>query len=82
MLVRVLSLHRDQKSLARTGERWKISESHRILCMEGSGEHSRCQCVHKPSRSPNNFKHKVLRIEPIGSAVQRCVSRSTEFASR
>ena len=24
-LVRVLNLHRDQKSLARTGERWKIS---------------------------------------------------------
>ena len=39
VLVRVLNLHRDQKSLARTGERWKIEISlftqdstHRGLC--------------------------------------------------
>ena len=30
----------------------------------------------------NNFEHMVLRIEPINTAVQRCTSRSTEFASR
>ena len=51
VLVRVLNLHRDQKSLAKTGERWKISSSHRILRIEGSAEHSRCTCVDRPSRS-------------------------------
>ena len=30
----------------------------------------------------NNFEHRVLRIERINTAVQRCASRSTEFASR
>ena len=30
----------------------------------------------------NNCEHRVLRIEPINTAVQRCASRSTEFASR
>ena len=25
----------------------------------------------------NNFEHRVLRIEPINTAVQRCASRST-----
>ena len=33
VLVRALNLHRDKKSLARTGERWKILQSHRILRM-------------------------------------------------
>ena len=33
MLVRAHNLHRDRKSLARTGERWKIPLSHRILRM-------------------------------------------------
>ena len=41
MLVRILNLHRDQKSLARIGERWKIL-SYRILRVEDSTEHSRC----------------------------------------
>ena len=30
----------------------------------------------------NKFEHRVLRIEPINTAVQRRGSRSTEFASR
>ena len=32
----------------------------------------------------NNFKHRVLRIEPINTAIQRCATgnRSTELASR
>ena len=30
----------------------------------------------------NNFEHRVLRIERINTAVQRCASRNTEFASR
>ena len=31
----------------------------------------------------NNFEHRVLRIERINTAVQRCaISRSTEFASQ
>ena len=29
----------------------------------------------------NNFKHRVLRIEPNNTGVQKCASRSTEFAS-
>ena len=30
----------------------------------------------------NNFKHRVfLQIEPNNTAVQKCASRSTEFAS-
>ena len=29
----------------------------------------------------NNFKHRVLRIEPNNTAVQKCaISRSTQFA--
>ena len=31
MFVKVLNLHRDQKSLAKTGERWQIPQWHRIL---------------------------------------------------
>ena len=38
VLVRLLNLHRDQKPLARTGERWKIALSHIILCIEASAE--------------------------------------------
>ena len=53
VLVRVLNLHRDQKSLARTGEIWKIPLSHRILRLEGSAQYSRCTCVDRPSRSPH-----------------------------
>ena len=30
----------------------------------------------------NNFEHRVLRIERINTSVQRCASRSAEFASR
>ena len=30
----------------------------------------------------NNFEHRVLRIERLNTAVQRCASTSTEFASR
>ena len=30
----------------------------------------------------NNCEHRILRKEPINTAVQRCASRSTEFASR
>ena len=58
-------MHRDRKLLARTGERWKISLSHRTLRIEGSTEHSRCTCVDRPSRSPyvmNNFEHKVKAV--------------------
>ena len=82
MLVRVLNLHRDQKPLARTGERWKIPESHRILPIEGSAN---IPVVHVyidlHVLLTNNFEHRVLRIEPINSAVQKCASRSTQFAS-
>ena len=84
VLVRVLNyFHRDQKSLARIGERWKIP-SHRILRVEGSAEHSRCTCVDRLSRSHYNyFEHaEILRIEPTNTAIQRCTGRSTEFASR
>ena len=42
VLVRILNLHRDQESLVRIGERWEILESHRILRIKGSAEHSRC----------------------------------------
>ena len=42
VLVRALNLHGDQKSLARTEERWKNPQSHRVLPIEGSAEHSRC----------------------------------------
>ena len=45
VLVRALNLHRDQKSLARTGERWKIPYSHSILRIEGSAERARCTYV-------------------------------------
>ena len=53
VLVRALNLHGDQKSLARTEERWKIHhshrvlpiESHRVLPIEGSAEHFRCTYV-------------------------------------
>ena len=51
VLVSVLNLHRDQTSLTRTGERWKISESHRILRIGGYAEHSRCTCVDRRSRA-------------------------------
>ena len=51
--------------------------------MEGSTEHSRCTCVDRPlALIMNNFEHRVLHIEPINTAVQRCASRSIEFASR
>ena len=51
---------------------------------EGSAEHSRCTCVEIDLHAliMTNFEHRVLRIEPINTAVQRCASRSTEFASR
>ena len=62
VLVRVLNLQRDQKLLVRTGERWKIPQSHRILLIEGSAEHSRCTCVDRPSRS----HHEQFRTQ--GSA--------------
>ena len=62
VLVRVMNLHRDQKSLARIGERWKIPKSHRILRIEGSAEHSHCTCVYRPSRS----SHEQFRTK--GSA--------------
>ena len=29
----------------------------------------------------NNFKHRVLLIEPNNTAAQKCASSSTEFAS-
>ena len=45
VLVRALNLHGDQKSLARTEERWKVPQSHRALPTEGSAEHSRCTYV-------------------------------------
>ena len=45
VLVRALNLHGDQKSLASTEERWKIPQSHRVLRIESSAEHSRCTCV-------------------------------------
>ena len=58
-----------QNTLARTGERWKISSSHRILRIEGSAEHSRCTCldiyIYLHALIMNNFEHRVLRIEPI-----------------
>ena len=62
VLVRVLNLHRDQKSLTRTEEKWKISQSHRVLRIKGSAEHSRCTCVDRPSRS----HHEQFRTQ--GSA--------------
>ena len=82
VLVRVLNLHRDQKSLARTGERWKTPWSHRILRIEGSAEHSHCTCVDRPSRS----HHKPFRTQGFlcieSTAVQRrCARKSTEYAS-
>ena len=52
---------------------------------EGSAEHSRCTCcvdIYVHVLIMNNFEHRVLRIGPINTAVQRCASRSTEFASR
>ena len=57
-----IGLHRDQISLTRTGERWKVLHSHRILRIEGSAEHSRCTCVDRLSRS----HHEQLRTQ--GSA--------------
>ena len=51
VFVIALNLHRDQKSLTRTGETWEIPKSHRILRIEGSTRHSRCTCVDRPSRS-------------------------------
>ena len=39
--------------------------------MEGPAEHSRRACVDIPSRSPHEqFEHRVLRIEPINTAVE------------
>ena len=54
--------HRDQKSLTRTEERWKIPQSHRVLRIEGSAKHSRCTCVDRSSRS----HHEQFRTQ--GSA--------------
>ena len=45
VLVRALNLHGDQKSLAKTEKRWKTSQSHRVLPIEGSAVHSRCTYV-------------------------------------
>ena len=50
-----------------------------MLRINGSAEHSRCTDF--PALL-NNFEHRVLRIEPINIAVQRCAGSSTEFASR
>ena len=61
VLVRVLNLHRNQKSFARIEERWKIPP-HRILRVEGSAEHSRCTCIDRPSY----FHHERFRTH--GSA--------------
>ena len=67
VLVRALNLHRDQKSLTRTEETWKIPVVHVWIDLHAF--------------IMNNFEHRVLRIERIDTAVQRCASRSTEFAS-
>ena len=52
--------------------------------IEDSAEHSRCKCLDIDLHAivMNNFEHRVLRIESNNTAVQRCASRSTEFASR
>ena len=53
MLVRVSTefAYRDQKSLAKTEERWNML-SYRILRIEGSAEYSLyTRCVDRPSRS-------------------------------
>ena len=78
MLVGVLNLHRDPKSLVRTGERWKIPYSHRILRIEGSTEYSRCTCVDIDLHAliMNHFEHRVLRIEPINTAVRGVLVRA------
>ena len=47
VLVRAMNLRRDQKSLARTGERWKIPLSHRVLRIEGSAQHCPCTCMYR-----------------------------------
>ena len=47
--------------------------------MEGSAEHSRCACVDRidlHALLTNNFENRVLRMEPIDTAVEkRCASR-------
>ena len=71
--MRILNFHRDQKSLARTGERCKLPQLHRILRMEGSAGHSRCTCVDRPSRS----HHEQFRTQ--GSSHVVCVFSSHLF---
>ena len=41
---------------------------------------ARCTDLH--ALLMNNLEHRVLRIEPINTAVQRCARKSAEFASR
>ena len=55
--------------------------SDRMLRIKGSAGHSRCTDLHALLKS---FEYRVLHIEPINTAVQRCAinSRSTGFASR
>ena len=70
VLVGVLNLHRDEKSLARTGERCEAA--HKGFCWTFP--------LYKPSRSLQQFRTQdFLRIG--STAVQRCARKSTEFAS-
>ena len=87
VLVRALNLHRDKKNVGENGgkmENFLVTQdsTHRGF----SAEHSRCTCLDIDLHALviNNFEHRVLRIESINTAVQRCAinSRSTEFASR
>ena len=46
----------------------KILQSHRILRIEDSTEHSRCTCVDRPSRSP----HEQFRTQGSSGVVKDC----------
>ena len=73
MLVGVLNLHLDKKIVQRVFLRIESTDGQ--TCARKSTEFASGALI------MNNFKHRVLRIEPNNTAVQKCASRSTEFAS-
>ena len=80
MLVRVRSLHRDQKSYLVGDNRGEMGIS---LVTQDAAHKGFCWTfpLYKPSRSLEQFRTQgFLRIE--STAVQRCARKSTEFASR
>ena len=81
MLVRVLNLHRDKKSQARTGDVKILSD--RMLCIKGSAEHSRCTCVDRPLRSADGQLHnKAPHRKCLREKTTACVSLFVFFRIR